>query len=79
MEIDYEGPEPPHRQIATWLRGRIQAGEWAANRRLPSENDLCQELGVAHTTVRRAVKLLRDEGAVYTVAGRGTYVREQPE
>jgi GntR family transcriptional regulator len=34
-----------------------------------------QELGVAETTVRRALAVLRDEGLVYTVPSRGTFVR----
>lgn len=76
MEIDYDGPVPPHRQIADWLRGRIEAGEFPPGRPLPAESALVQELGVARTTVRRAVAVLRDEGIVYTVQARGTYVRE---
>jgi GntR family transcriptional regulator len=76
LDIDYEAPLPPHRQIAGWLLRRIQAGEWAANQRIPSESDLVQATGTARTTVQRAIRVLRDEGWVYTVSGRGTYVQE---
>jgi DNA-binding GntR family transcriptional regulator len=41
---------------------------------LPSESDLVQHHGLARETVRRAVKLLRDEGRVITLPGRGTFV-----
>jgi GntR family transcriptional regulator len=34
-----------------------------------------QEYGIARGTARRAVEVLRDEGLVITVQGRGTYVR----
>lgn len=75
MEIDYTAAEPPYKQIADWLRERIQAGEFAPGQRLPTERDLLELLGVAATTSRRAYRLLSDEGWVTTTAGRGTHVR----
>jgi GntR family transcriptional regulator len=73
-QINYRSPESPHRQIAAWLRAQIQAGDLAPDDPLPSEKDLIDLFGVARTTVRRAVAYLRDQGVVYTVAGRGTFV-----
>ena len=40
----------------------------------PTENDMHGEWGVARSTARRAVNLLRQRGLVYTVPQRGTYV-----
>lgn len=57
------------------LRERIAGGEITSV--LPSLTDLTQETGLAPNTIRRAVKILRDEGLVYTVPGRGTFVRPQ--
>jgi GntR family transcriptional regulator len=74
VEIVYDGPVAPYRQIADWLRGRIEAGEFRADQRIPSETDLVQELGVARVTARKAVAVLREEGLVYTVHARGTFV-----
>lgn len=74
FEINYEGPVSPHRQIAAWLRTRIEAGEWGPEQRLPSEGDLVGVTGVARSTARRAIALLRDEGIIYTVQGRGSYI-----
>lgn len=76
MEIIYDGPRSPSRQIADWLISRIRSGEFATDARIPSESRLVQELGVARETARRGVKLLRDEGWVYTVPARGTFVSE---
>lgn len=79
MEIDYEGPVPPHRQIAEWVRGRIRSGELGTGARV-TEADISQEWGVARTTARRAIAVLRDEGWLYTVQARGSYVsRDRPE
>ena len=74
IEIDYEAPEPPHRQIAAWLRAKIRSGEYPPGRRIPSEKDIMDLSGVARTTARRAVAVLRDEGLVVTTQGRGTHV-----
>ena len=76
-EISYRSPESPHRQIAGWIRTRIEPGELGPDEPIPSENELVDVFGVARTTARRAVAYLRDEGLVYTVAGRGTFVRRK--
>jgi GntR family transcriptional regulator len=74
-QINPRGAEPPYRQIAAWLRTRIEAGEFRPGQDpLPSEKDLMQLFGVARDTARRAVQALRDDGLVVTIPQRGTYV-----
>jgi len=76
MEIVHNGPVPPYRQIARWLRDRIQAGEFAPDRDpLPSRKAISQETGVALTTVDRALAVLEEDGLAYPVPGRGWFVR----
>jgi GntR family transcriptional regulator len=75
VSIDYDSAEPPYRQLAAILRERIADGTITA--RLPGEKALQQEFGMALATVRKAVKVLRDEGAVKTVPGWGTYVADR--
>lgn len=75
MAIDHGSATPPYRQLAAILRDRIEAGELAG--RLPGEKTLMQEYGLALTTVRKAVKLLRDEGIVETVPGWGSFIRNR--
>jgi GntR family transcriptional regulator len=72
--IEPDGPVPPYLQLAEILGGRIERGDWAANRPIPSELQLVQEFGIARGTVRRAVAVLRERGLVFTVPQRGTYV-----
>jgi GntR family transcriptional regulator len=79
-EIDHDSPTPVYQQIAAWVAERIASGELVPNRPIPSEKTLMQEFeGVARTTIRRSVKYLRDQGLVYTVAQRGTYVSPPAE
>lgn len=78
-DIDHEGPVTPYRQLAEILRARIARGDWAEGRPIPSETRLVQEYGLARSTVRRAIAVLVEEGVVWTVQGRGTYVGQAPE
>ncbi len=76
MGIDlYSSESPAYRQLAQLLRARIESGELQPGQPLPSESMLWQEHGVARGTVRRAVEVLRDEGLVVTVHGRGSFVK----
>jgi GntR family transcriptional regulator len=72
VSIDHDAADPPYRQLAALLRQRIESGEITS--RLPGEKHLQQEYGLALATVRKAVKVLRDDGLVRTVPGWGTYV-----
>jgi DNA-binding GntR family transcriptional regulator len=74
VTIDHEGDVPIYVQLAAILRGQIERGELAPRRPLPSINRLAQEHEVARGTVEKAVQVLRDEGLVRTVIGRGIYV-----
>lgn len=77
-EIDHEGPVTPYRQLAGILRARIERGDWAPGRPIPSESGLVQQYGLARSTVRRTLAVLAEEGLVYTVPQRGTYVSTPP-
>ncbi|MEV7138627.1 winged helix-turn-helix domain-containing protein [Streptomyces tauricus] len=76
-EIDHEGPVTPYRQLAGILRARIARGEWQPNKPISSETQLVQQYGLARTTVRRAIAVIVEEGLVFTVPQRGTYVAPQ--
>ena len=75
--IDPTGPTAPYVQIAALLRRRIERGDYPANTRIPTESDLVATFEVARTTARRAIALLREDGLVYTVPQRGTFVAER--
>jgi GntR family transcriptional regulator len=70
---------PLYEQLAAILRRRIESGELRHLDPLPSETSLTQEYEISRDTARRAVQALRDEGLVFTVAQRGTFVGPRPE
>jgi GntR family transcriptional regulator len=72
--IDPIAPLPPYRQIADILRRRIESGQYQSDTRIPTESELIEAFDVARTTARRAIAVLRDEGLIYTVPQRGSYV-----
>lgn len=61
-------------QLAGLLRERINSGRIGP--RVPSINELAGQSDLSAATVKRALALLRDEGLIYTVPGRGTFVRK---
>jgi GntR family transcriptional regulator len=67
---------PPSRQIADVLRGRITSGEYGPGSALPSILALAQEFQVTTNTVRKALRIVKDEGLVESVPGYGTFVRK---
>jgi len=56
------------------LRAYIAQGDFALNDKLPPERDLCEELGIARSELRKAFAVLESEGAIWRHVGRGTFV-----
>jgi GntR family transcriptional regulator len=67
-----------YRTIATDLRRRLEAGEFAAGRLLPSEADLSEAYDASRVTVRRALDTLREEGLVDSRQGFGWFAAGSP-
>jgi GntR family transcriptional regulator len=79
VTIEPYSDDPLYVQLTRILREKIRSGEYARLDRLPSEQSLVQQYGVSRDTVRKVVALLRDEGLVFTLGQRGTYVGPKPD
>src|SRR5215467_7440096 len=64
---------PRYLQIADALRRRLTGNPVTRVARLPSESALASEFRVSRETLREALSLLRDEGLIYSLVGRGTF------
>lgn len=65
---------PRYQQIAEEIAEQIRRGDVLPNRAIPGEKAMMQHYGVAKVTARQAVAHLREQGWVFTVPYRGTYV-----
>ena len=74
MIIDHLTGEPAYLQLARILREMITSGQIAPRQPMPSIKSITQQYGVAKGTAEKALRVLRDEGLVVTVPGRGIYV-----
>ena len=66
------GVIPREAQATASLRSAIESGAFGTQ--LPSENELCQQLGVSRSTVRAAVQSLIEQGLVTKQRGSRTLV-----
>jgi len=72
--VSRRSPVPLYYQIESVLRGELSSGRYADGVPLPTEEALIRRFGVSRITVRRALERLAQEGLIYRVPGRGTFV-----
>lgn len=68
---------PLYFQLKTMVLEKIEGGEYAADSKIPSEQDLCEELDISRPTVRQAISELTSSGHLYKMKGKGTFVSKQ--
>jgi GntR family transcriptional repressor for pyruvate dehydrogenase complex len=72
------GPSLPQEIVAS-LTGALFAGELRPGDRLPSEQALATEFGVARTVVREAISQLKYDGVVQSRVGVGAFIAQPQE
>ncbi|MBL8580834.1 MAG: GntR family transcriptional regulator [Rhizobiaceae bacterium] len=72
--IDRSSPEPYYMQLSRLVEAQIEAGDFAAGDRLPSETELCRSFDLARSTVRETLRSLQDRGIIKMVPRRGAFV-----
>src|ERR1700689_3933331 len=61
------------------LISRVVKGNWKPGDRIPPERDLCQQLGIARTSLREALKGMELVGMLDSRIGDGTFVCPRSE
>lgn len=72
--LNLESPYPLYVQLEKILRRNIEKGIWKEDARIPSENELSREYEISRMTVRQVLTKLNQEGLIYRVPGKGTFV-----
>jgi GntR family transcriptional regulator len=65
-------------RIADDIRAKIETGDYPPGSQLPTYDELAADYLCSLAVVRKAVDLLRQQGLVVTLQGKGSYVRERP-
>lgn len=74
--ISKESSLPLHIQLLDDLRHKIMTGQLAPNTQLPGEWELVNQLTISRATIQRAWQSAQEEGLIYRVAGKGTFVAD---
>ncbi len=74
--INKKSPVAAYRQLKDIIYRWIKEGHYKPHQMLPSEAELCRRYNISRTTVRLALRELIDEGFLYTIRGKGTFVAE---
>ncbi|MDJ0781805.1 MAG: histidine utilization repressor [Desulfosarcinaceae bacterium] len=69
-----QAPRALYIQVKEYILARIDSGEWQPDERIPSENQLVDDLNVSRMTVNRALRELAAEGRLVRVQGVGSFV-----
>lgn len=77
--FDYRDKRPIYEQIVEKLEKMIISGGMEPLTRMPSVRSLAMELSVNPNTIQRAYTQLEQDGYLYTVSGRGSYVTAENE
>ena len=73
--VSLQSETPAYEQIKAKIKAQILSGELAADEPLTSMRQLARDLRVSVITTTRAYGDLEAEGLIYTVQGRGCYVK----
>ena len=77
--LDYRDKRPIYEQMVEKLEHLIISGGLEPLTRMPSVRSLAMELSVNPNTVQRAYAQLEQDGYLYTVSGRGTFVTSESD
>jgi len=77
--LDYRDKRPIYEQVVDKLERLIIGGGLEANYKMPSVRMLAMELSVNPNTIQRAYAQLEQDGYIYTVSGRGSFVAHECE
>ena len=76
IQLNYRDSKPIYEQIKEGLRRLVVTGALSVGEKLPSVRELASQLAINPNTIQRAYRELENEGYIYTLVGKGTFVAE---
>lgn len=77
LQLNYRDPRPIYEQVKDGIRKLAYTGVLGGDDKLPSVRELASKLAINPNTISRAYKELEQEGFIYTVTGRGTFINQE--
>ena len=74
--INYNDKRPIYEQVVDRMQALILSGALEPDEKLPSVRALAMELSINPNTIQKAYHELEAAGYIYTVIGRGNFVRD---
>ncbi len=79
IQLNYRDSKPIYEQVKDGFRRLIVQGVMEVDEKLPSVREMASNLAINPNTIQRAYRELEQEGYLYAVAGRGSFVAGVPE
>ena len=77
--LDYNDKRPIYEQIVEKLTNLILRGVYEADEKLPSVRSMAVDLSINPNTIQRAYGELERQGYIYSIKGRGNFVRNMED
>ncbi|MCS5516048.1 winged helix-turn-helix domain-containing protein [Pseudomonas qingdaonensis] len=73
--LELQRPDTLVERVVSAIRNEIDSGRLAAEARLPTEQQLAEQLNVSRSVVREAISQLKADGVLIARRGLGSYIR----
>lgn len=76
IQLNYRDPRPLYEQVKDGIRKLVYTGMVGPDEKLPSVRELASKLAINPNTISKAYRELEQEGFIYTLSGRGTFINQ---
>lgn len=76
-ELDKHVPIPLYFQLKELIVEEIKSGQYPVDSLIPTEKEMSEQFDISRTTVRQAVTELVQEGWLYRIKSKGTFIARQ--
>ena len=74
VQLNYRDAKPIYEQIKEGLRKLVVSNALSTGDKLPSVRELASQLAINPNTIQRAYRELENEGFIYSMTGKGSFV-----
>ena len=76
LQLSYREAKPIYEQVKDNIRRLVITGALCSGEKLPSIRELAARFSINPNTISKAYRELEEEGYIYSVSGKGTFVAD---